>query len=385
MQFSLVNYLEQTINALEDETTSFSVAVNDSHRKSMIRNLLGIPKATMSEELRLLRKKKSLIKAKAFTFTKLRSLEVPSDAAPQFQQGIDNYESFETSQRLLSFLAGGRTYQGKLDLLLKDVCPDLLIDYESIVKEVPDKELLKIYVEGKGAADSQLNDSLIKCVETEFPRAAPQPRDGGKRRGKRGECDLKEYLDDIHGGSSVQILAPVWVRNKSRKPISKRCSNVIEVSPEVDLNGMTTEFDAISVQLQGHSLQIAQVWEAKATLDPTTLYEILTKNYGTIASIFRHPSQLVFNDKCYAIANQKMPKLGIFTTCLPESSDAARRAINICGERMLDRDPSIIPSALESGEITVPREKVQQQLESILHLVEEIQPDFVCPAASDLT
>eukprot|EP00546_Thalassionema_frauenfeldii_P020004 CAMPEP_0178900944 /NCGR_PEP_ID=MMETSP0786-20121207/3745_1 /TAXON_ID=186022 /ORGANISM="Thalassionema frauenfeldii, Strain CCMP 1798" /LENGTH=339 /DNA_ID=CAMNT_0020571985 /DNA_START=278 /DNA_END=1297 /DNA_ORIENTATION=- len=339
----------------------------------------------MSKELRLLRQKDSLIKAKAFTATKLRSLEVPLDAAPQFQQGIDNYESFETSQRLLSFLAGGRTYQGKLDRLLKDVCPDLVMDYECIVKEVPDKELLKIYVEEKGAADSQLNDSLIKCVEMDFPRAAPQPSDGGRRRGKKGECDLKEYLDGLHSDSSVQILAPVWVRNKSRKPISKRCSNVIQVSPEVDLNGMTTEFDAISVQLQGHSLQIAQVWEAKATLDPTTLYEILTKKYGTIASIFRNPSQLVFNGECYAIANQKMPKLGIFTTRLPESSDAAQLAINVCGESMLDRDSSIIPSALEYGEVTVPREKVQQQLESILHLVQEIQPDFVCPAVSALT
>mmetsp|Transcript_20199 Transcript_20199/g.29978 ORF Transcript_20199/g.29978 Transcript_20199/m.29978 type:complete len:420 (-) Transcript_20199:147-1406(-) len=383
MQYhSLANYLEDTLDVLQDSKTSFTVSLNDSHRKSMIRNLLGITRVTMNEELLMLRQKLSWAKAKDFTRTKLSYLEVPVDAAPHFQHGVENYESFEiSSKKLFAFLARGRTYQGKLDRLLQDICPDLLIEYESIVAEVDETELLKIYAREKCAGDSDLYDSLVHCAEKEFPKALHQPKDGGKKSGVQGEVSLKEFLNDPQIGSSFELLAPVWIRNKNGKAISKRCPHVIELSPPIDLDGMTTEFDATLVQQKSDGIHIAQVWEAKAALEPTILHNILTKNYRAMTTVFGHPAELISNGKRHLLPKREMPKLGIYATRLLDINQAARRSIIVCAEFLIENDPSIIPEALQSGTIEVPREKVQEHVEFTLKLVEEVQPDFMSPSS----
>ena len=190
--------------------------------------------------------------------------------------------------------------------------------------------------------------------------------------------DLQAYLERRSAKDNSKVLAPVWVKVKNGKPIkSKRCPYILELPSSVDLQGMTSEFDSMLVQEnRDGSIKIHEVWEAKSSLYPITLEDILKKKYGAIREIYKQDSiELFFNDTRHNVdTSEGIPPLGIFGTVLVEPKSAARRTVIACGETLLESDPDKVREALRDGSIQVPKEVVNAKLALLLEQIRKSKP-----------
>jgi len=374
---SLETYLQETMDAIDP---SFQFSVSEQHRKSMIQAILGISKVQMDADLRDLRARMHWIEAERFVREELRSLSTPPDPdiAPQFEEGLRDYEKFEPDHtRLFSFLARGRTYKGQLALLLNETSPELIPSYQRIVDKIPDLELLECYVREQ---DPKLQDILLRCATIQLPKASVLKPERAQEKGELGETSLQTYLEDMHKKESV--LTNVFVNNKSTKGKRQKSECVIEIPPSVTWEKMTSELDAIVVEPINdgdESAVITSVWEAKATLHPTTIYDALSKKYAAVSTVFQTDDvKLCLKEKGeLALRTDKLPQMGIFGTNLLPPAAACRKLQIVLCEKNVGSSPEAVQEALDTGKMSVSREEVQFVLERALCLAREIQPIVV--------
>jgi hypothetical protein len=515
--------LEETLQVVKlqqmdnDNPSSNKMFINESHRKSMMRALLGMNKVQFDQELRDIHTQQQWSKAKHFVDTylldMLSQLSAPTlEEAPEFEQTLQEYYSSQTTRfqqkpaLLFSNLARGRTYQGKFERLLRDKRPDLLDLFMKIFEELSKVDLLRMFVEQytdcrmnknttntnpqndadgdndnpQRTSQQQLTEELLlQCVDYEFQSlATPQPADGGSSGGKKCESNLLSYLlmensntnhntnhnhtqDDDDDGlqeeqiTTQQVLAPVWIRNKgSNKAFicSKRCAYAIELPSTVNLHGMTSELDAVVVAINKRkrrilkqttdndnndthttkeeeelleiiinnqddvdedqdeeeatatqataTVQLLQIWEAKATLNPSTLRDVLSKKYRTVTTMMEHIHNNHNNDATTTLViqgNERFqviqspassssqssppfphhPQLGIFANNLLSPQAAARRARLVIGEQLLETDAQVVQQALQVGFVEVPPQLVEQSIRHLLQLAHKIQPILI--------
>jgi len=185
---------------------------------------------------------------------------------------------------------------------------------------------------------------------------SPSVDDGGRSVGKKGERDLESFLVRKHeaGGtrsskdfSGSRVLSPVWVRpkHKNRRNTKEKCRYVLEIPRLQDVEnngsisknkktktnsyvsqGTTSEFDAMVVRVinsdasdesQGSILPIMairEVWDAKATLDPSALFDVLDKKARSLEKILCDENSNVVNLSNSAFASRD----GEATTVLEE-------------------------------------------------------------------
>ncbi|VEU38560.1 unnamed protein product [Pseudo-nitzschia multistriata] len=162
--------------------------------------------------------------------------------------------------------------------------------------------------------------------------ATSQTSDGGLSVGKKGERDLSAFLEETRAlpCPRQRVLAPVWVRHraKNRRNTKGKCRCVLEL-PErrneaQDTGGLkilpshavsmgtTTEYDAMVVRIVGEeendsgielttdcngqrTMVIDEVWEAKATLDPSALLDALEKKVRSLRAILLSSDSGVLN------------------------------------------------------------------------------------------
>ena len=172
--------------------------------------------------------------------------------------------------------------------------------------------------------------------------------DGGISVGKRGERDLKIYLEEkikentqpcLLSSSTSMVLSPVWVRpkNKNRRNSKQKCRYVLEIptatttskNNSIMSSGTTSEFDAMVVRVVGSNgcsydhdsdnsdndkngehqlpiMAIQEVWDAKATLDPSALIDVLDKKVASLQKILLDEDSHVVNvaDLCYTCTDK---------------------------------------------------------------------------------
>lgn len=378
----LESYLQETIEAVENN--SGTMRINESHRKTMMRTLLGIRRMEMDKQLRTLQNRLAWKKAEYFVNEHLLSLKVDAQEAPQFSSGLESMIDFRKRPdanvwKFFSLLARGRTYQGKLERLLQDVQPELVPIYlEQVIAKTPETDLLQFYAREQ---DPQLLELLQKCIDLQLPKEPCQPDDGGRSSGKKGELDLQFYLNTILINDQ-KVVSPVLIQTtqsfvKSNNK-NKRAPYALLVPPTVDLHGMTSELDALVIQQHHHDkgIHVSQVWEAKATLHPTTIRDVLTKKQAAILTLKEARSTELVIEGCRSFCHGDF-RLGIFGNTLLNPIAGARRAMQACGERLLETDADIIPEVLETGQVQIPTSLVLASLESLRTLVQEIQPVLV--------
>ncbi len=165
----------------------------------------------------------------------------------------------------------------------------------------------------------------------------PSVDDGGRSLGKKGERDLESYLVRKHEGgetrssedfSGTKVLSPVWVRpkDKNRRNTKEKCRFVLEIPRLQDAEsndnirkkskrktnsyvsqGTTSEFDAMVVRVINSDannesegqippiMAIREVWDAKATLDPSALHDVLDKKARSLEKILCDENSNVVN------------------------------------------------------------------------------------------
>ena len=317
-----------------------------------------------------------------------------------FQEVLHNYERYEGQPlKLFSALARGRIYQGKFQRLLEDFGkPEWNAIYQQISEDVDEFTLIRNF-----AADflqdfppTKDREKTIKLVTTalqrNFPKAVPQPADGGKASGIQGEMDLMTYLQTVclteleskEPLAEFRILAPVMLVNqrKGRNP-AKKTPFVIELPPEVDLTGKTTELDAMIVQLvSDDEIRVRQVWEAKATLNPVTIGDALRKKGKTLKYFSDHRAgDVLFNiaGKVYYSIPGDNPgsAFGIFGKKILGPQSGLERIQTSFAEALLERSVEDVQQALETGKVMVPQEDLVSELDRLLALSRQLQAKMV--------
>jgi hypothetical protein len=410
----------------DEKTLPFQLSLNEKHRAKMMRAIMGMSKLEFKNELRRLQSQQQWEQADAFLRQDLQPLmeRVDAEQAPNFAPTIQLYlDSSQTTQqtqqschKFFATLARGRIYQGKLERILQLVAPHLLPMYQQIIDDVPQADLLRLFVENqKSRCISDENTYLLQqCLDMSFVQAPPESMDGGKAKGKRGEVDLTSYLRERYQhDSNYRVLAPVWVRPFSNHQYinnKNKCQYELQIPSEFITSGMTSEYDAMIVRMtEGDSdgsttLTIHEVWDAKATLDPAAMYDILRKKVSSLemilvsTNVLPHAKFVFANDKMDSLGvfsvqvggssehtpgisstGTPFPKIGLFTSCLPTPRAAARRLQTTVCEVLLESDREWVRQVIEAntGKISPPGDKVEQYARRILQLVQKVQPIVV--------
>jgi hypothetical protein len=411
----LEQYLRVTMEFCKEN--NFSLTLNEKHRRSMIRAVLGISKSDYKQQLRNLQLQEQWKMADGFIRNHLLALLGASklrERAPKFADGIHQYKDmsdFVTNRdphKFFSSLAGGREYQGNMERLLQDMDPHLLPTYQEIVKPLPELDLLQLFVEEKCARNDTTTCHLLrKCLDMTFSPPPSLPADGGRSKGKQGEVDLTAYLESRIEDKcrNYHVLSPVWIRERNptkNKNISKH-RFVLEVPPGTMKFGMTNEFDAMVVSFgdgehdDNRICIIEEVWDAKATMDPVAMHDILHKKLSSLRIMLQPEilvdTKLVIQNDCIAqgqaydvvinpaadaAASEVLPQIGLFGSRFPPPKGAAQRLqVTIC-ERLLETDWDIVQDILSeepfSGKISPPQDIMLIQLSNLMELVRRIQP-----------
>eukprot|EP00980_Cylindrotheca_fusiformis_P020696 scaffold7738_cov133-Cylindrotheca_fusiformis.AAC.5 len=374
----IIPYLEETIRVVDP---SFQLRADEQHRKGMMRAVMQISKVQMGHQLRELHSQIQWENAEAFVQEELVLLTPPPDA-PQFQEGIRKYKSFEPNhKKLFSFLARGRVYQGKLEKVLEDVMPSLVPTFQQIMDPIPELELLEYYARRQ---DKSIQELLLKCVHTSFPKASVDSSEVGKARGINSETSLEKYLESKY--PDKMVLTNVYISKKPRNGKNQKSPFVIQLPSDLQWERMTSELDALvldPIQDGDESVRIQEVWEAKATLHAITLYDALSKKHSAVSKIIETDGvRLLLQGRGdFAIQNGTTPSVGIFGSSLLSPKAAARRSQVVICEKLAETSAKVVEEALETGFIQASTDEVLSDLKHTLQLAREIQPIVVVVAA----
>jgi hypothetical protein len=436
---SVADYLQQVMDAV----VPFSMCVTEQHRKTMIRCLMGYhEKADFDAKWHNLHTNWQWEKASHFVSQHLIQLatQVDHTKVPMFREGIEMHQRRDpqffsvpyNTIKFFSFLARGRTYQGKMERLLEDVAPHLLETYDDILRPPDDVELFRRLVHEETSQDSpamQWKDQLLELVEKEFGLKPPSPyEDSGKQVGIQGELDMATYLQERIGqDSSPIVLTNVLVKpinkhlqhNNQHNNSSKRLPHVI--ASNVDLRRATSEFDAMVVEVtDDNTIRIVELWEAKASLHPVTIYDGIVKKMGALHLILDDPSTLIYfyprnnlklrqalghpgiplnkSDEplVFPFANRAaetststaeeeahhhLPKLGMFGMELVPPEKAAKKIQIVHCEALLEKDPQVVVAALATGLVEAP--DVKPTLQSLMDKARRLQAMMVVLPSAD--
>jgi hypothetical protein len=372
VEVSLEDYLQNTINAIDPE---YKMTVNESHRKTMVAVLLGIKLVDFNQELRDLHSQIQWEKTLDFVANFPDDQEIPD--ALEFRKGMETIDSFrENASKFFSFLARGRTYKGKFEELLKAQALHLLPAYEDIVQEIPLRDLMKAYV--NDVPETDLKESLLQCIEMSFPQAPRQPSDGGKAGGLKGEMDMSTFLNDRWANNPSMIHSSVLLK-PNRK--NRKSADSIIISAHALREGWTSEFDSMIVKIDENdasSINIVELWEAKASLHPASISDVLFKKAKSLQMILNNPdAQFHFHQQQYSIKDT-FPIVGIFGTKLLNPRSSARRAQILACEELLGSSVDAVLEAMATGKVTPV--DVESRLNYILDEVIRIKPVLVTPS-----
>ncbi|KAL9179427.1 hypothetical protein ACHAXT_008717 [Thalassiosira profunda] len=223
---------------------------------------------------------------------------------------------------LLSRLASGRRYKGKMGALIDTVFPQLSKQYVVATQKATDREVFEYIIandlvnemkvrqvesdgDEEGWSKRRIN-AAFRCLDRFYPLEAgdsplsyPENRlDDGIESGRRCEesclafvCD--EYITSKQNGNmSYKVLQNVYV-NARRGPNSKKYippkqskDPIIWTACGNGRHRLCSEFDAVVLCTDAPSgTSIESIWEAKKTCSPSTLYDILSKKIGSIDAL----------------------------------------------------------------------------------------------------
>ncbi len=421
----LEKYLMECFEELKQQTQQSRINITERHRKALLRTLLGKgswSKADFAQRIKDYKTRKKWEQIEDFMTDNWGDLldgarvlqerdDIPSPSP--FQEGLYKYKEFQhRPEKLFSFMSRGRKYQGKFERLIDDLNKTEWMDvYQSIFQELEELHLWHAFVEDEWERQSKDDDDvtlssrsrrslLTMALEQEFPKAVPQPIDGGKVNGIQSEINLMtflrtHFLDQDYSdsnNSTIQVLAPVYIQNQRKgRNQNKKCPYIIDLPPHFDLTGKTTELDAMVVEiLPTDQVRICHVWEAKATLNPITIGDALFKKSQVLEyfvddrncrddnSSHSEPILLQLDGKTYTIVTDgQRPKFGIFGKTLLSPWAGIRQMGNVFGEALLDESLDAVEEALTTGSASVPQDRLRSNLKLLIDLSRKYQAALV--------
>ena len=364
-ELDVEQYLLDTVEMVDP---TFEMGVTKRDRKVMVAALMGIDKSDVKQKLRETELSSQWEKAKTFVDRDLLSCVAVVPEAPDYQKGIETMQNFKSPAKFFSFLARGRVFQGKFDRLLESKAPHLLSKYENVVSEMEELDCLRKMIESNKCDQYE---NLIRCIELDMSKASSQPADGGLSSGKKGELDLNSYLEtrDAKGQCIYSVLV--------KPPRSKWKPGHAVIETTSNQSGTTSEFDAMVIeQIGSDTVRILELWEAKATIHPATLSDVIFKKVKSFESILLdEDAVLILDGVKYSIDKSSSYEIGIFGSeyLLPKS--AARRIQVVAFQKQLRREAYMVVNVLDNGRACVP--DVIPILDKLLLEVKRLKPKLI--------
>ena len=309
--------------------------------------------------------------------------------------------------------ATGRHYKGRIRDLVEDLFPDLVEKYAIASRSVSEREVILHLAEvdlveaEDSAVDSEFTqrrkNALRKSIDIFYPPGTVEDSTSStetesKQSGHRCERSCLEYLcnhyiNEVRDRNSdehlpIRVLQNVHV-NVRRSPTSKYIPPKVkrrgENSGIVWVNGdnygfsrhrKCSEFDAIVVVGD----RIESIWEAKKTVSPSAIHDILTKKMAAIESLQLDPSaELQFQDEggqtTRKIPFQQSPmrnlQLGVYTEEIQKAANSADSIRSIAASHAIADIEKTVGAVERAGG----GEKIQieVQLDSALKIIQSLR------------
>lgn len=323
--------------------TPAKLQATESDRISWLCCLSGLSRLEWNTKLKEMERQLQIERAKELC-DRLPRTEVVG--ASKYLSQLDQAETMEDPLRFFAALANGQTYKGKFDELLHEIAPELLTDFECITVVDKKETLRRVLDECENRAE------LFRVLELELPPSAPQPPESGTATGKANEENLLTFLQSRTTDGAIlmsNVLVKPPGRGRSKPSIETAC---IETS-EGGAN-QTSEFDAMIIKvLDEETIQIIQVWEAKATIHPISIGDAILKKMPSLSAILQdEQARFCLDDKRYRMIGPALT-LGIYGQSSLPPEIAARRLRRVEFQMRLSKDPEFGRCLLDSGGSTL--------------------------------
>lgn len=369
--------------------------ITESHRKTMLRALLGMTKVGLDERMR--EERAGLQRAQVVRFLEedlVSALEdgvvIDETAAPYFQSALDRVLTAEepspkpipqraSADGICSPMARGRVYKGKFLDLLSDIVPKLVPEYQSAAL-VTDRDVMLSLVNNLAIEDNIDVDACKKCIQCDLP--AEQNDTGGSGAGDGLRCEAKciDFLTSRSLEPSRLILSNVFVKPLNCKRQSRQASDRAIIATSIDLDGICSEFDAIVVEKVNDehgkttAMRVCEVWEAKVTISPLTIHDALTKKSTAMKSLLSKEDTLILLDEAeYLLVGDEEPVVGVFGNELLPPKRAANQLKVVACRSALSSDVDTVIDALETGYVVMSSDRSSQAVKMLQSIVGEIE------------
>lgn len=337
---------------------------------------------------------------------------------------------------LFSRLASGRRYQGRLERLINDLFPEISNNYHEASTKVTDREILEYIInndlviekkehqkdesdEEKGLAEKRIR-AAFKCLDKFYPGEAghllsltekKNESGAGVESGKKCEESCVNFLQNeyIQYSNGEQILDAQQNYTRRRRKVLRNVyingrrngdnSGTRKYMPpkmyrkgavrkeEMDGTGiiwtdcdsarhrLTSEFDAIILSSEAvNSTYIESIWEAKKTISPSTIHDILTKKLGAIKALTEDKgAELVYCDgestETIPFSSQKGGfTFGVYGFELQRPENAADSIRSIAGSNVVSYNIQEVIRSLDRDVVMV-----EVELDSALNIVQSLK------------
>ena len=250
----------------------------------------------------------------------------------EMKESVEKGDKIE-SKSLIVFprLASGRYYKGQLDKMILDLFPQLYESYLMVSQQITDREVFErlIHLEltidhvSKTKTDEEFHSRRVKaafeCLNMFYPASGEVSYNMSERGKKEGSAEsshlsgkdtedaCSNYIENMIGPSPDNIvLKNVFINarrssdERYKPPRNRRNKSTVIWTDEggSDRYRVCSEFDILLLKQSAQDVHhIKSIWEAKRTISPSTLYDVLSKKLGAVELLLDDTSaELIYED-----------------------------------------------------------------------------------------
>lgn len=398
------------IDAIEKEVTdgkpTFKAKLRYQNQKPVIRTLIDIQgKGEFERLLRYHRKKAEYDKMRHFCqnllLPQIRSLPAERRSmVPNFDHELSIALSMPTDRGRQTFhrLASGKEYKGILLDLVTDLAPEQKQLCIEAMEPLTDGEALLCTIDSVAQNDKCFDrkyeriEAARKCVDLfkncDLDDDSKTNLVSPKVSGAQCEKACMNFLQN-KTGKEYRILANVMINNVATKSRQKYMNHNNRVARNIvwtqcARDRITSELDAIVLgpsRFSGEQEKlryIDEVWEAKATISPSSINDVLTKKgYAVKALLNDEELSITYDGNNEQLGeNERGVVLGLFGDEVLSPSNAFGQLKSTAVAQALSSDVDIALNAIKCGDVELGIEGVLHDLQQLRVKYDEICKDF---------
>lgn len=400
-------YIDAIEREIESEEPTFRARLRYQNKKPVIRSLIDMQtKDDFNKLLRTQQKQTEYDKMRDFCQNILqpRIRDLPPDERqkiPNFDAALEVALSKPADKGIQTFyrLASGREYKGRLIDLVSDLVPDEEQNCIQSMTPMTEDEVLIHAIDSiaNDERDFERKDERIeaarKCIDyfqSNFNGNSGSNGDPASSKLNGLECEQAclNWLQDQNRKDDI-VLGNVVINNYTTKSRQKYLNQAHGIARNVIWtqtvrNGITSEFDAVVLRpswLNNNgemSTSITEIWEAKYSMSPSSLHDVLSKKTPAIRALMRDDQlSISYNGNHHSLRDRNEGMvLGVFGSELLPPLQALGQLKSTAMSYALSADVDIAMNAIDSGIVELSVDILLHDLRKLRQKYVEASKDF---------